>query len=444
MIARYTLPEMGLLFTDEARFGRWLAVELAVSEVLAEDGLVPLQDMVLLRERASFDVAEIDALEKTTEHDVVAFVTCVARRVGDAGRHLHRGLTSSDVVDTALALGLVQALDVLAPAARALRDVITTLAWTHARTPMMGRTHGVHAEPTTFGLKLAGWAAELDRHDTRLREARAGIAVGKISGPVGTLSHLGPDVEARALARLNLAAAPISTQILQRDRHAHVLACVAGLASSLEKFALEVRHLARSEVREVEEPFRAGQAGSSAMPHKRNPILCERVCGLSRVVRGYALAGFENVALWHERDISHSSAERVILADAFIATHYMVRTFEKVMRGLRVFPERMQKNIALLRGLTHSSQVLDALVAAGATREAAYRVVQGAAMRVLDDDRLHLREVLADDPSVRASLSPEVLTACFQLAPYLAHVDALMARALGPSPSRPRAPAEET
>ena len=431
MIARYTLPQMGQLWTDEARFGRWLAVELAVSEVLCEDGLVPAADLAAMKAGASIDVAEIDELERTTEHDVVAFVTSVARRIGEAGRHLHRGLTSSDVVDTALSLGLVEATDLVRADLAQLATVVRELARTHARTPMTGRTHGVHAEPTTFGLKLALWYDELRRADRRLQAARADVAVGKISGPVGTHRHLGPDLERRALAKLGLGAAPVSSQILQRDRHAMLLATLAVTAASLEKMALELRHLARTEVREVEEPFRKGQTGSSAMPHKRNPILCERVCGLARVMRGYALAAMENVALWHERDISHSSAERVIVADAFITLHYMTATLRKVLAGLRVFPERMLENLEATRGLLHSSRVLDALVTSGMQREAAYRIVQTAAMRVLDERDLHLRTLLAGDEEVRLHLSAPALEACFELEPCFAHVDEILARALG-------------
>jgi adenylosuccinate lyase len=440
VIERYTLEEMGSVFSDEARFGRWLEVELAVSEVLAEDGFISSEDFEALRTRASFDVAEIAELEKTTEHDVVAFVTCVARRVGEAGRHLHRGLTSSDVVDTAFSLSLLRASDVIAKSLEDLERTVTALAWRHAETVMVGRTHGVHAEPTTFGAKVAGWVQEIRRHKRRLSNAREDVAVGKISGPVGTYRHLGPEVERRALAKLGLNPAPVSTQILQRDRHAHVMCTLAGIASSLDKFALEIRHLARTEVREVEEPFRSGQTGSSAMPHKRNPVLSERVSGLARVVRGHALVGLENVALWHERDISHSSAERVVFPDAFIATHYMLVMLDRIVRGLRVFPERMRRNLEATRGLIHSSRVLDALVAAGMAREPAYRLVQSAAMRVLDGDAEDLRTLLGREPTVQAHLSDAALDACFSLGPCLEHVGEILARALGP---RRDAPASE-
>jgi adenylosuccinate lyase len=433
MIERYTLPEMGSVFTDRRRYERWLAVELAACEAMAAEGLVPPEAMARIRERAGFDEGEIERVEREVHHDVIAFITSVARRVGPDGRFVHRGLTSSDVVDTALSLAIRDALDVLDRRVEELAAAVRARALEHRATPVVGRTHGVHAEPTTFGLKLAVWYQELARHRGRLAGARREVGVGKISGAVGNYSSLSPELEARILARLELLPAPVSTQILQRDRHAAVLAALANLAGSLEKFALEVRSLARSEIRELSEPFEAGQKGSSAMPHKRNPVLCERICGLARVVRGYAIVALENVALWHERDISHSSAERVVVPDAFILTHYMVVTLTGIVSGMRVDAARMRANLEASGGLVYSGKVLVALTEAGMSREEAYRVVQEHCAAALDGGPGAARGFagsLAADARVTARLAPERLEACFDLAPFLAHAGAILERAL--------------
>ncbi|MBI3890939.1 MAG: adenylosuccinate lyase [Candidatus Wallbacteria bacterium] len=430
MIPRYTLPEMGAVWSDEARYRRWLDVELAVCEAMHEDGAVPREAMLAIRERASFDVAEIEELEKTTQHDVIAFLTCVQRRVGEHGRHLHRGMTSSDVVDTALSMAMVRGLELVLARVAGLSDVVARLAREHARTVTIGRTHGVHAEPTTFGVKMAGWWQELARHRKRLEAARATIRVGKLSGAVGLYGSLSPELERRALGRLGLDPAPIATQILQRDRHAESVLALAQLTTSVEKFALELRHLARTEVREVEEPFGQGQKGSSAMPHKRNPVLCERVCGLARVVRSHALAALEDVPLWHERDISHSSAERVLLPDAFTLADYQLDVFTGVLRGLRVFPKRMLANLQLTGGLVFSGRVLTALVEAGMSREEAYRVVQSHAMAAWEESPPSFRERIERDPAIGSALPAGALDDCFDVQSYLGHVDTILARAL--------------
>ncbi|MBI4862085.1 MAG: adenylosuccinate lyase, partial [Candidatus Riflebacteria bacterium] len=421
MIERYTLPEMGSLFTDSRRYQRWLEVELACCEVLARENLIPPEAMEAIRARAGFDPAEIDTIEAEVHHDVVAFVTCVARRVGPEGRFIHKGLTSSDVVDTALSLTLRDALSILLDRVDALRRVVAELARKHAHTVMAGRTHGVHAEPTTLGMKLAVWCQELRRHRTRLEAARTEVGVGKISGAVGNYSSLSPALEAMILTRLGLAAAPVSSQILQRDRHAAVMTTLACVAASVEKFALEVRGLARSEVGEVQEPFEHGQAGSSAMPHKRNPVLCERLCGLARLMRGYAVTALENVALWHERDISHSSAERVVFPDAFITLHYMLCTLTAVVSRLTIHPERMRANLDRSGGVVFSGKVLQALVEAGMVREEAYRLVQRHAMTAMEPGAPGFLDLLGADPRVTRQLTPDQLAACFDPAPFLRH-----------------------
>ncbi len=428
MIPRYTLPEMGAIWTERARFEQMLRVELAVSRAQASRGVVPEDAFAAIASRAAVDPERIAEIEQTTDHDVIAFVSQVAETIGPEGRYLHLGLTSSDVVDTALALQLRAAGELL------LRDCDRLLAALIARargesdTLMMGRTHSVHAEPITFGLKLAGWAFELDRGRRRLADAVDAIATGKISGPVGTYSHLGPDVEAEVLAELGLHADPASTQIVQRDRHAALLAAIAILGGSLERFATEIRNLQHTEIGEVMEPFKAGQKGSSAMPHKRNPILSERIAGLARLLRGYAATALENQPLWHERDISHSSAERVILPDATIVIDYMLVRFAGLVDGLVVRGERMRENIERGLGLHASSRVLGALVETGGMgREAAYAVVQRAALRAADE-RTPLRDLLAVDPEVARRLSLAQLEATFDDAAFLRHVPAVIAR----------------
>ena len=383
-----------------------------------------------LREKASFDIARIDEIEQTTQHDVIAFTTAVAERVGPAARWLHFGLTSSDVVDTALALQMREACDLILEDLDALAAAIRTRAFEHKRTPMMGRTHGVHAEPMTFGLKLALWYAEVQRDIVRVRRAREAVSVGKISGAVGTFAHLPPEIEAGVCSRLGLTPAPIATQVIQRDRHAELMTALAITAASLEKFALEIRGLQKTELGEVEEPFGKGQKGSSAMPHKRNPVGCEQVCGLARVVRGNAVAALENVALWHERDISHSSVERVILPDSFLALDHMIRRFTRIVAGMVAYPERMLENIRRSRGVVFSGQVLLELAKRGLSREQAYLWVQRNAMRSFHEQR-DFRELLLADPDIRGVLTQDEIDRTFSLDEQLRHVDTLFARVFG-------------
>jgi len=427
MIPRYTLPRMGAVWEPAARYARWLEIEILACEAWAELGVVPREAVAEIRARAGFDPDRVDAIEREVRHDVVAFLTAVAERVGPASRYVHLGLTSSDILDTALALQLRDAADILLEDLDRLAAVLRRLALQHRTTVMIGRTHGVHAEPTTFGLKAAGWYAEAGRHAERLARARAGIAAGKLSGAVGTFAHVPPAVEEYVCRRLGLAADPVSTQVVSRDRHAEFLAVLAGIAASLERFTTEIRHLQRTEVREAEEPFAEGQKGSSAMPHKRNPVSCEQVCGLARLVRANAQAGFENVALWHERDISHSSVERVILPDSTILADYLLVRTAEILEGLRVFPERMRRNLEATRGVIFSQQVLLALARAGVAREAAYRIVQRHAMRAWEEGE-DFRALLLTDPEVAGVLPPADVEKCFDLGYHLAHVDAIYAR----------------
>jgi len=428
MIGRYTLPEMGAIWRDQARFEQMLRVEIAVARAQAVRGLVPLTALAAIESRAIVNVERIADIERTTDHDVIAFVTQVAEAVGPEGRYLHLGLTSSDVVDTALALQLKAAGERLLRDVESLLAALVARARTEAGTVMMGRTHSVHAEPMTLGLKLAGWAFELARDRTRLAAAADEIATGKISGPVGTYSHFDPDLEAEVLADLGLHIDPVSTQIVQRDRHAALLAAIAITGGSLERFATEVRNLQHTEIAELMEPFKAGQKGSSAMPHKRNPILCERIAGLARLLRGYAHAAFEDQPLWHERDISHSSAERVLLPDATILLDYMLVKMTGLIDGLVVRPERMAENIERGLGLHASSRVLLTLVQQGGlSREEAYAVVQRAALRAADE-RIPLQGVLATDAVVAQRLSLADLDAAFDDAMLLRNVPAVIAR----------------
>ncbi len=427
MIPRYSRPDMSRLWSDESRFGAWLKVEIAATEVLAERGVVPAAALTAIKAKARFDVARIDAIEKEVQHDVIAFVSNVAENVGPEGRWIHYGLTSSDVVDTALAMLMRDACDLILQDVEALAAAVRERAFEHKHTPMIGRTHGVHAEPMTFGLKLALWYAELGRDRARLERARRTIAVGKLSGAVGTFSHLGPDVEEAVCARLGLEPAPIASQVLQRDRHAEVMTVLAITAASLEKFATEVRALQKTEVRELEEPFGAKQKGSSAMPHKRNPVGCEQITGLARLVRSNALAALENVALWHERDISHSSVERVIVPDSFLALDHMLRRFTDIVRGMTVNVERMRRNLDAGRGLVFSGQLLLELTARGMRREDAYRVVQGHAMEAWREEG-DFRARIEGDPEVRAVLTEDEIADVFRLERYLTHVDALFDR----------------
>jgi adenylosuccinate lyase len=428
MIPRYTRPEMGAVWTDQRRYETWLEVELAATDALAEAGVVPVDDARALRERAAFDVGRIDEIEQTTQHDVIAFTTAVAERAGAPARWLHFGLTSSDVLDTALALQLRQASGLILADVDALAAAVRRRAEEHRRTPMIGRTHGVHAEPMTFGVKLALWHAELARDRDRIVRARDGIAVGKLSGAVGMFAHLDPSIEAAVCRRLGLAPAPVASQVIQRDRHAELMTALAILAASLEKFALEIRGLQKTEIGEVQEPFGRGQKGSSAMPHKRNPIGCEQITGLARLIRANAMAALENVALWHERDISHSSVERVILPDSFIALDHMLRRFTRIVDGLVVDVDRMRENLERSRGVVFSGSVLLALARRGVSREQAYEWVQRNAMRSFEEQR-DFKTLLAADPDISHSLPAAVLDEAFDLDAQLRNVDAIFARA---------------
>jgi adenylosuccinate lyase len=428
VIARYSRPAMARAWSDESKLSRWLEVELAALDGWTSVGAVPDEAAREIRARAEAPTPQrVAEIEERTQHDVAAFVDAVAEPLGPVGRWFHYGLTSSDVLDTALSLQIREAgALILEGIERALAAVLVQ-AERHRKTLMMGRTHGVHAEPTTFGLKLAGWAWELDRARTRVERALEGLRVGKLSGAVGTYSAIDPEVERLACERLGLEPAPSSTQILQRDRHADLLGALAVTAASLEKFALEIRHLARTEVREVEEPFGRGQKGSSAMPHKRNPIVAERICGLARVVRGAALVGLENVALWHERDISHSSAERVVVPDAFLALDYMLDRFAWLVEGLVVRPERMRRNLESSHGLFFSQRLLLALVGSGLERSKAYELVQRNAMRAWEEEQ-DFPHLVRSDSAISAQLDAPALDAVFDLEAYTRHVDVVFDR----------------
>jgi adenylosuccinate lyase len=430
MIDRYTLPEMGALWSEETKFQKWLDVEIAVCEVHAEMGTIPREALEQIKSRAKFSVARINEIEKTTDHDVIAFTTNLAESIGDAARFVHYGLTSSDVVDTANALLLREACDILLKKVDALVAVLKRRAFEFKDTPQVGRTHGIHAEPTSFGLTFALWYDEMRRNRERLAKARASVAVGKISGAVGAFAHLDPQVEEKVCAKLGLQAAPVSTQIVQRDSYAEYLCTLAVVASSLEKFALQVRHWQRTEVREAQEKFRKGQKGSSAMPHKRNPILSERICGMARVVRANSIVGLENIALWHERDISHSSAERVVLPDSSIAADYMLHKMASLIDGLVVYPERMLENLNATRGLIFSGQLLLALTQSGVAREEAYEWVQRNAMKTWDEGG-DFHSLVSADKEIRAHLSEEQIARVFSLDTYLRNVDAVFARVFG-------------
>ena len=435
MIPRYTRPEMGRIWSDRNKFQQWLEVELAASEALAELGVVPAAAARLLREHAGFDAARIEEIESEVKHDVIAFTTAVAETMARAGhaeasRWLHYGLTSNDVVDTAQALVLQQASAILLGDLEALRTVLQRRAREFQHTVEIGRTHGVHAEPITFGLKLAIWYEEAGRNLARLRAAAEDLRVGKTSGAVGTFAHIGPDVEERICARLHLKPAAVASQVIQRDRHAAFVAALALVAALCEKIALEVRHLQRTEVREAEEHFARGQKGSSAMPHKRNPVTSEQICGLARVVRANAQAAFENVALWHERDISHASVERVILPDSSILADYLLDRTTRLVDTLLVYPERMRRNLEMTRGLVFSGQLLLDLAASGMLREEAYRIVQAHAMRAWEEEG-DFRAAIEADPQIRAAMTPEQLAESFSLDRQLRNVDRIFERVFG-------------
>ncbi len=434
MIARYTHPEMGRIWSDQRRYETWLLVESAAADAMASAGIVPAEAARDIRERGGFDIARIEEIERTTQHDVIAFTTAVAEKVGPSARWLHFGMTSSDVIDTAQALQMREACDIILQDLDALASAIRDRAEEHRRTPMIGRTHGVHAEPMTFGLKLALWYAEVQRDIERVRRARAVINIGKLSGAVGTFGHLPPTIEADVCARLGLEPAPVASQVIQRDRHAELLATLAITGASLEKFALEIRGLQKTEIGEVEEPFAKGQKGSSAMPHKRNPIGCEQICGLARLLRGNATAAMENVALWHERDISHSSVERVILPDTFIALDHMLRRFTRITRGMVVHADRMRENLNRSRGVVFSGTVLLELAKKGISREQAYEWVQRNAMRSFAEQR-DFEALLAADPDVSRVLTPADIARAFDLNEQLKYVDHIFARVFACEPA---------
>ncbi len=427
MIPRYTLPAMGAIWSDAHRLDVMLQVELLVLDAQARLGIVPRKAVAAIRRNARVNAQRINAKEAKTQHDVIAFIEHLEDHVGPYGRYLHFGLTSSDVLDTSLAVLLTQSTDLLIADLRALLKALGGQARRHKRTLMIGRTHGVHAEPTTFGLKIAVFYDEFRRHLDRLTAARKEIAVGKISGAVGTFANVDPSIEASVCRRLGLTPAPISTQILQRDRHAVFMTALALIGSSLEQLATEIRHLQRTEVREAEEPFGRGQKGSSAMPHKKNPIICERISGMGRLLRGYVVAAMENVPLWHERDISHSSVERVILPDGAITLDYMLQTMTRVVRELVVHPKRMRANLESMRGATFSGQVLLALMRKGLTRTQAYELVQPAALAAWKNGH-DFTQVLLADPAIRRHLTPEAVRRCVDARRHVKHVDRIFKR----------------
>jgi adenylosuccinate lyase len=430
MIERYTLPEMGAIWTEENKYRKWLDVEVAACQANAEAGAIPPAAVEVIRQKAAFSVERIHELEKTTDHDVIAFTTNLAENIGPEARWVHYGLTSSDVVDTANALLLVEAGDLILTKLQALSDLLKRKAFEYKETPMIGRTHGVHAEPMTLGLTFALWYEEIRRDVDRMTRARDGVSYGKLSGAVGTFAHLDPEIEERVCFLLGLRPASVSTQIIQRDRYAEFVTTLAIIASSLEKFALQVRHWQRTEVREAHEYFKPGQKGSSAMPHKRNPILSERICGLARVVRGYALTALENNALWHERDISHSSAERVILGDACITVDYMLAKTTSLLDKLVINPQRMLENLNATRGLVFSGQLLLELAGSGVSREEAYRWIQRNAMRSWDEG-LDFRELVSRDEDIARVLKPEQIARAFDVRSQFKNIDKIYQRVFG-------------
>ncbi|MBC7900508.1 MAG: adenylosuccinate lyase [Saprospiraceae bacterium] len=427
MIERYTMPEMGAVWSQQNKFRKWLDVEIAVCEVHAEDGTIPREAFEQIKSKAAFTVERIGEIEKTTDHDVIAFTTNLAENIGEAARFVHFGLTSSDVVDTANALLLKESCDILLRKTDALLEVLKRRAFEFKDTPQIGRTHGIHAEPTSFGLVWALWYSETQRNRERLINAKERVSVGKISGAVGAFAHLSPDVEERVCAKLGLKAADVSTQVIQRDRYAEYLCTLAIIASTLEKIALQVRHWQRTEVREAQEFFKAGQKGSSAMPHKRNPILSERICGMARTVRANSIVGLENVALWHERDISHSSAERIVLPDSSATLDYILAKTTSLLNTLIVYPDNMLKNLNLTGGLVFSGQLMLALTQKGISREEAYIWTQRNAMKVWDEGGEY-EELINKDADISSKLSSEEIARVFDLKHYLRNVDKVFAR----------------
>ena len=421
---------MGRIWSDQRRYETWLLVESAAADAMAAAGIVPSEAARDIRERGAFDISRIEEIEQVTQHDVIAFTTAVAEKVGTSARWMHFGMTSSDVIDTAQALQMREACDVLLRDLDALADAIRDRAFEHRLTPMIGRTHGVHAEPMTLGLKLALWYAEVARDIERVRRARVSVSVGKLSGAVGTFAHLPPSIEADVCKRLGLVPAPVASQVVQRDRHAELLSALAITAASLEKFALEIRGLQKTEIGEIEEPFAKGQKGSSAMPHKRNPIGCEQIVGMARLIRGNCHAAFENIALWHERDISHSSVERVILPDSFIAVDHMLRRMTRIVRGMVVYPERMRQNLERSRGVVFSGSVLLELARRGTSREQAYEWVQRNAMRSFHE-QTDFKQLLLADSDVTSVLPPADIERAFDLNEQFRYVDHVFHRVFG-------------
>lgn len=427
MIERYTLPEMGAIWSQQNKFQKWLDVEIAVCEVHADDGTIPREALDEIKAKAAFTVERISEIEKTTDHDVIAFTTNLAENIGESARFVHYGLTSSDVVDTANAILLKESCDVLLAKIDAMLPVLKRRAYEFKYTPQIGRTHGIHAEPTSFGLVWALWYSEMQRNRERLLRAKEAVSVGKISGAVGAFAHLDPDVEERVCVKLGLKAADVSTQVIQRDRYAEYLSTLAIISSTLEKIALQVRHWQRTEVREAQEAFKKGQKGSSAMPHKRNPILSERICGMARTVRANSIVGLENVALWHERDISHSSAERIVLPDSSATTDYILAKTTSLLDTLVVYPENMLKNLNLTRGLVFSGQLMLALTQKGISREDAYVYTQRNAMKVWDEGGAY-EDLVKEDADISSNLSTEEIARVFDLKHYLRNVDKVFER----------------
>ncbi len=427
MIERYSRPEMAALWTDESRYRLWLDVEVAVCDSWAKRGQIPSESLARIKAGAAFETKRIAEIEAEVHHDVIAFLTAVAEHVGPDSRFIHLGMTSSDLLDTTFAIQLARSGRMIEQGLAKLRASLKALAFKHKDTVMMGRSHGIHAEPITFGLKVAVWYDEFGRHEKRLAEAIEGISVGKLSGAVGTFAHIEPEMEREVCESFGLAPAPVSTQIVQRDRHAHFFSVLAGIAASIEKVAVEIRHLQRTEVGEAAEPFGKGQKGSSAMPHKRNPILCENLTGLARIVRANAMAAFENVALWHERDISHSSVERVIAPDSTILVDFMLARLDRVVSGLDVDPERMKRNIKLSNGLYNSQDVMLALVRSGMKREDAYRIVQARAMESWKEGK-DFFELLSADSDVGEKLGRDELKKLFDIGQHTRHVDTIFKR----------------
>jgi adenylosuccinate lyase len=427
MIERYTLPEMGAIWTEQNKYRKWLDVELAVCEAQAEAGEIPKKALQRIKDKAGFSIKRIEEVEKVVKHDVIAFLTSIAEKVGEDSRYIHLGLTSYDIVDTALSLLIKESLEKIKKDLTSLRDVLKAEALRYKKTVMIGRTHGIHAEPITFGVKLLVWHEEIKRHLLRIAAALEVISCGRISGSVGIYIHLDPKIEALALKRLGLKPAPVSTQVLQRDRHAEVIAALALLASSLDKFSVEIRHLQKTEVLELEEPFTKGQKGSSSMPHKKNPVRAERISGLARLIRANLQVALENIPLWHERDISHSSSERVIFPDSFILSDFILAETTDIIRNWKVYTKRMEKNIHLTRGLIFSQSVLLALTKKGLSRERAYQLVQRNSIRAWDEN-LDFRELIQSDKEIKKALNQKEINACFSLQPYLEKIDYIFER----------------